>query len=104
MYTEKSFAEESGMQVMSIFSTRSLSRQTAGAACVSGIVPSVISLYTRHTASALSMLLLAAGLLFASCANAVNSRGGPVDAGGGSSGSSGSSSGGNTTRNVRGGN
>ncbi|MBQ2315512.1 MAG: hypothetical protein II187_11530, partial [Treponema sp.] len=49
-------------------------------------------------------LLLAAGLFFcapallSSCANAVNSRGGPVD-GSGSSGSSGSSSGSGTTRN-----
>ena len=63
-------------------------------------------LIARSGVTAVSMLLLAAGLLFASCANAVNSRGGPVDAGGGSSGSSGSSgasSGSNTTRNVRGG-
>ena len=58
-------------------------------------------LIARSGVTAVSMLLLAAGLLFASCANAVNSRGGPVDAGGGSSGSSGSSSGSNTTRNVR---
>jgi len=57
---------------------------------------------------AAAALLLAAGLLFcapallSSCANAVNSRGGPVD-GSGSSGGSGASSGGSTTRNSRGG-
>ena len=51
----------------------------------------------------LCALLLAAGVLaLASCANAVNSHGGPVDEGG-SSGSAGASSGSNTTRNGRGG-
>ena len=53
-------------------------------------------------------LLLAAGLLFcapallSSCANAVNSRGGPVD-GSGSSGGSGASGSNSTTRNGSGG-
>ena len=51
----------------------------------------------------LCALLLAAGVLaLASCANAVNSHGGPIDEGGGSSGGSSSgsgASGGSTTRN-----
>ena len=53
-------------------------------------------------------VLLAAGLLFcapallSSCANAVNSRGGPVDEGGSSGGGSASDSN-STTRNGRGG-
>lgn len=50
-----------------------------------------------YAASALAMLLLSAALLLASCANAVDSRGGPLDAGGGASRGS------NSSGNVRGG-
>ena len=84
------------MHLKSVFSTRSVSRSRAG--------------IQLHAASAVFVLLctamLSVALLFASCANAVNSHGGPIDEGGGSSGgsgSSGASSGNNTTRNGRGG-
>ena len=77
------------MQLKSVFYTRAISCRRAGK--------------PLQAASAVLMLLLSAALLLASCANAVNSRGGPIDAGGGCSGSSGTSSGNTTINSSRGG-